>query len=159
MRGTGGSAFSALAIAALTLGACGGGSHAGKSNLAAQSLKAPIYPSCGTGTFARPQAKALGARGKPRGWEVVYVYPSRGAPAPRPAATTSVNLVEFGPSRSLTAPRGARVIKIAGRDVSFVDRTKRTSYVAKWQTARASYLALANGSSPATLKKIIGCLP
>jgi hypothetical protein len=117
-----------------------------------------LVASCGTDRFAKPQTKPLISTGKPKGWQVVYVYP-RGAPPPRHGETTAVTLVEYGPSGALPVSKGAQVIDVAGRRISFYERTKTTAYVARWQTDKARYVALADGKTPVTLKKIISCLP
>jgi hypothetical protein len=96
----------------------------------------------------------------PIGWHVTYVLPRRALIHPRPGETTVVTLVEFasrpGPPPKIT---GAREIGVAGRQVSLANRTKTTMYVAAWQTGAARYEAIADGSTPATIKTIIGCLP
>ena len=42
---------------------------------------------------------------------------------------------------------GAKEITVAGRRVSFHNRTKRTLYVAKWKTAKAQYTSIADGAT------------
>jgi hypothetical protein len=53
----------------------------------------------------------------------------------------------------------SKLITVAGRHVRFHDRGKLAFYVAKWETGAARYTALADGATPATLKKFIACLP
>lgn len=162
MRRAGLISWCVLSIAALASAGCDSGSQAektaGKATGQARSLAAPLYASCGTDKFAKPTARPLVRPGRPKGWLVVYTYPQR-SPRPNPGETTTVTLVESAPRGEGPTSRGARVVDIAGRKVSLYERTKTTSYAARWQTSKARYAALADGSSSATLEKIISCLP
>jgi hypothetical protein len=144
-------------VAAILCGGCGSSTH--KHAQATKPLAAAIYARCGTGAFAPPAATPTSKKTPPSGWQVVYTYPPLAPRRPLPGQTTIVTLVErapAGPSPKLT---GGREVMVAGRRVSLRNRTNRTMYVALWKTGKAHYLALADGATPATLERIIGCLP
>jgi hypothetical protein len=157
---------SAVVVAALLASACSGSNSRTVKQVTAQtsprSESAPakaIYARCGTSTFIA-RASVISHVGQLVGWQVTYLYPPRAAVRPRPGQTTNVTIVETA-SRPGRAPRlvGGKEITVAGRQVSFHNRTAKTIYTAMWQTGAARYTALADGSTPAALETVIGCLP
>jgi hypothetical protein len=70
-----------------------------------------------------------------------------------------VTIVERAPLGTPLKLPGGKEITVAGRKVLLRNRTTKTIYVATWQTGKARYTALADGATPAALKRIIGCLP
>jgi hypothetical protein len=148
---------------------CGNGPHRKPTSItpsstqtraaAAKPLAAPIYARCGTETFARPKAVAASRKRPPVGWQVVYQYPPNAPRRPRSGQTTTITLFEREPAGPAPKLGDAKEVTVAGRRVLLHDRTKKTLYVAVWQTGKARYTALADGATPAALKRIIGCLP
>jgi hypothetical protein len=155
---------------AALLSGCGGTTHKQQQSIPAATTHAstqtskppahPIYANCGTSAFTAPQASPIGSAVPPIGWLVTYVPSPKVLAHPQPGQTTNVTLAEYAP-RPGHSPKltGAKEITVAGRQISFHNRTAKTMYGAAWQTDRVRYTALADGATPDTLKQIIACLP
>jgi hypothetical protein len=166
MRGTTQGGTLALALAVVATAGCSGSSHptarsTTTSPTPSASLVRPLYPKCGTKGFGKPRVKAttgLGTTG--RAWQLLYVASARISMPLPPGATTHMVVVEQSPALVRGRVKGGREVNIAGRSVSLLYPSGRfQNFLAQWKTARARYLVFANGSTPATLSRLIGCLP
>jgi hypothetical protein len=126
---------------------------------ATKPLMAAIYPRCGTETFARPAVTPITRTRPPKGWQVVFLYPPRAPKRPHPGQTTNITILETPPLGRPPKVPGAQEITVAGRRVSLRNRANKSFYAARWLTGKARYTALADGDTPAALKRIIACLP
>jgi hypothetical protein len=158
-------ALALLLASTLLLAACGGshskatgGSGSGQRVAGASApafLAKPLYARCGTSTFVPPTTSGTARDG----WQVVYAFPAISPRPPRPGQTTRITIVESSASGRRGQIRGGREIVVAGRSVSFLDRTARAGYVAQWKTKTAHYIALADGRSAQPFERVIACLP
>jgi hypothetical protein len=124
------------------------------------ALARPLYARCGTRRFAAPVAQRTSRPGaKIQTWRVTYLYPPV-APVVHPGQTTNVLILERPPSGPRGNIRGGHDIVIAGRNVSLLKtRGGAATYAAQWKTRAAHYVMLVNGSSTATLARLVACLP
>lgn len=137
----------------LVLAGCGSGRKA------SSELAKPIYPSCSFKNFAPPSATAIPGPNGGKAWQVAY------RPIPlspyRPEETSVVMLVEQSPSLPQVGIRLGHTVTVAGHKVSlrYPGAGGARVFGAQWNTSRARYIALANGTRPDTLERFISCLP
>jgi hypothetical protein len=153
-----GACLSALVLAA----GCGGDessepTRTAPSETAARSgLAKPVLPRCAVPfgpPRTRPDPRKKGA------WILNFEIERDPQRPPPPGATTAATVFESPPTGGRAELEDGRDLTIAGRRVSLVDRTERTSYAARWNTKTADYTAIADGSSPRAIGELVKCLP
>jgi hypothetical protein len=161
-------ALSALILAgAVSLPACGSSSTSrsqsspGKPPAVSASLRRPLFAPCVPKTVGKPGAARITATFGPKrlgGWRVTYTLAA--ATGGGAKQTTLLLLLEYPPALPSGFINHGHFRIIAGRRVSFLVRPAPTfGFAARWKTRSALYIVIANGTRPAVLERVIGCLP
>jgi hypothetical protein len=121
-------------------------------------LARPVHPRCAFPRFDEPEVRRIeGPTAGGKAWQVAYL--PRGS-STRPGETSNVMIVEESPRLRQFGMEGGQPVTVAGRRVSIRPPTPESRvYAAQWNTRRARYTALANGSTSTVLERFIACLP